>query len=182
MKVDVWRVVRILLGVGLLLCILIDTLIIEPVSNQNSILITGHFKRIEKFKLKSKLSISYNIFIQENLEYYKILPDWTNCFEYNKFEDEIKEGQLINIYIRKNNGLRSNDIPVIVSLVANNKDYLSQNCINKEIRDSKFKIPMILIGGLLLIAGLVYIEKKQSITQCILNPRFAADFASRGRW
>jgi hypothetical protein len=150
-----------LIGVGVLLFIVIDTLLIKTIDKKNTIVVVGHFKNIERFKLKNKVSVSYDLYIQENSESYKILPDWEDCFDNKGFINEIKEGQLIKISISKNSGLRSSTIPTVVSVVANNRDFLNQTCINKEINTNKIEIPLLFVGFLLIGGILIYIQKRR---------------------
>ena len=148
-------------GIILLFYISIDTLLTKPVNNETTTLIKGHFNNIERFKLKNKVSVSYNLFIQEKEGFYKILPEWIDCFDYQSFRNEVKKGQSIEIFIRNDNGLRPLTLPVVVSIKANDKDYLDQNCINQEIKKEKVKIPLFCIGFIIIGGLFIYIKTKR---------------------
>jgi hypothetical protein len=161
MKLNIFQRIGIILGVGVLFYISIDTLLTKPVNKESATSVKGHFNNIERFKLKNKVSVSYNLFIQEKNGFYKILPEWIDCFDYQSFRNEVKKGQLIEIFIRNNNGLRPSTLPVVVSIMANNKDYLDQNCINQEIKKEKGEIPLFCIGFIIFGGLFIYIKTKR---------------------
>ena len=154
--------IKIGIGLGLLLVTIlsIDTLSREGISKSNTVFINGTFSSLKKHTTSNKWSISYNIQIQENNISYKIFPDWVDCFDSTSFKIKVSKGDSITIITNKDNGMRSKDVPQVVSLIANKYNFISTNCINEENKNSK--IITLSICFFLALVLLVYFIKSRT--------------------
>ncbi len=141
--------------------ILTDTFITKSASLKNATIIEGHFKSIEKFKVQNKFSYSYNIFILEKQSFYKIVPDYVDCFELNNFLNNVKSGESIKIYINKDSGLKFSSVQSIVGIVVNGKDYLNRDCVNDKIKSNKIYIPLIFLIAVIILRISGYLKKRK---------------------
>jgi hypothetical protein len=127
--------------------IALDCLLTEPASEQNITTVKVHFKAINVDAVRG--DTSYNLYINENANNYKIIADWSGCFQYNNFNDSIKQGDEIAVSFKTDRFLGLSNTFKVVCLVAGNNTFMSADCVNYRIEDNRFKIPLIC---LLLIA------------------------------
>jgi hypothetical protein len=144
--------------IGLLgLWISIGLLITEPVDKNNTKRINGHYLTINKVLAKS--SISYDLYITEYQDYYKIAADNAGAFFYDSFRNDMRQGQPIQIYINQPIPFMSLRRPFVVRVTANDKDYLSFDSVNAEIASEKKWGPLAVIG-LVILSGCVIYKKE----------------------
>jgi hypothetical protein len=160
MKLDIFQKIGISLGVILLLFILASTLLKDEVKTESTIIVQGQLQTIERFKLRNKWSISFNIKIKGDSNYYKILPEYYDCFDNVLFFKNVTEGQLIKIKIDTDNGLRSNSYKSIIAIESNGKEYIDLSCVNSKINSDKKLLPLILIGFICVVVIVLIIKKK----------------------
>jgi hypothetical protein len=128
-----FKSVAIFLAGTLLSLILIDILLSDSITSENIRSVKGHFYKIEQQETRGEYS--YNLFTAEQpYNYYKIGADDSDCFFYYTFLSQVKTGQAIEIGLCKNDFLRNESV---VSLVHNKQNYISINCINDRIADTK---------------------------------------------
>ena len=72
----------------------------------------------------------------------------------------MKNNQEIELRIDNDEKFLSKNVKSIVSIQANSKEYLNLQCENNSIQNSKFRIPLIMIGGLILIFVIRFFEIK----------------------
>jgi hypothetical protein len=141
---------------------LADTYMTRKVDLKNSTKIEAHFKEFEKLRIEGKISYSYNFFIEENDDLYKIAADYTDCFEVDDFFQNVKKGDLIIIYIDKNSGLKNPNLKSIVGIVVKGKNYVNDSCINDKIEEKKIYMPLIFsILPIILIISFIYKKVKK---------------------
>jgi len=128
--------------------VLVGMLFTRPVDQQNTTKITGHFNFIERKTAKG--DVSYDLYITEDRKFYKISASWADCFHYDSFIKKIEQGQLIELWIRKDNGLILPNIRLVVSVKAGNESYLDPACVNKKIQNEKEIAPFLIAGALAL--------------------------------
>jgi hypothetical protein len=145
-----------------------DSFMTRKVDLNNSIKIEVHFKEFEKLRIEGKISYSYNFYIEENDDLYKIVADYTGCFEIDNFFQNIKEGDLIIIYIDKNKGLKNPNLKSIVGIVGKGKNYIDVNCVNDEIEEKKIYMPLI-FSILPIILIISFIQKRKKTEKEKLN-------------
>jgi hypothetical protein len=146
------KIIILLPAIAVLLIVAINYLITTPVDKENSTTVQAHFKSVEKENYRN--SISYSLFVQEAGQSYQITADWSGCFRYSAFQTEVKEGQLIQVTLKNHNGIRLSSTPLVVSIAANNINYMSADCVNLHISDSESQTPLICLG--LIVFFLVY--------------------------
>lgn len=148
--------IAIIIGCCLLILVSINILTQEPVSDKNSKTIQGHFQSITEADTRG--DTSYQLHIQEDNNSYTISADNSQCFQYNLFKSEVKEGQLIKISTCQNDFLTNASV---VSLVVDSTDYISKYCINEHIEGERFTLPLF-CGGftIIMVIYLVYQNKK----------------------
>lgn len=117
----------------------ITTLTEQKVSKHNTTIITGHFERIEK-RIGTKSGISYDLYISENSNPYKIVAAYTDCFDYDSFIKEISPGQIINFYISNINFFRKS---FVTDVYVGKLHYLNASCVNGHIQNDKIFVPII---------------------------------------
>lgn len=123
-------------------------------------LIRGKFKSIYESKSGRRTSISYHIEIENDSNILKIIPEYSKCFKFQEFLQEVKTNQEIELRIDNDEKFLSKNVKSIVSIQANSKEYLNLQCENNSIQNSKFRIPLIMIGGLILIFVIRFFEIK----------------------
>jgi hypothetical protein len=86
--------------------------------------------------LPSRGSLNYDLYIDEEQNFYKIGANYTDCFDYDAFKDKVKNGQEIEIGIKKHNSIiEFSDLRVVTSIIANGHDYFRVNCANEVIHN-----------------------------------------------
>jgi len=131
--------------------------ITPDVTVKNTTLINGHFLFIKKDVHKG--DVSYDLYIKENEESYKISADGSHCFLYGSFVTEIKDGQPVQLYLNRRVPFFSIRKPMIVRIVANDYEYLSFDCTNDEIADEKIKMPLMCLLLEIIVGCLIYKKK-----------------------
>ena len=148
----------------MVLYISINALFTKPVSPSNTTLVKGTYNSIQREVYRG--SVSYNLYLNENSEYYKINASNAECFAYTSFTNRVSSGQPISIYVN-NNTLLSQSF--VVSVIANGQEYLSFDCINHQIADDKIKIPLMSIGVLLVLVMIAYLKSKKKSVKSLFN-------------
>lgn len=107
-----------------------------------------HFLKISLHRIKNVPS--YEITFMESGALYVISDDWSECFDYDAFQAKVNKGQEVAICITRTNRLLGlfSDL-AIVSMKANGIEYISGDCINRNIDKDKIWVP---VGAILLIA------------------------------
>lgn len=146
------------LYIAFLLYIFTSTLLKKEVQIENTIHVSGKLLSIRKYHPEGKLSISYLLNIEGDNKTYKIIPEFTDCFNYNFFVKRVKNKQLINMKIDSDKGLKSKSLLSIVSIKCNDKEFLNLRCINSKIRYDKAVLAPII---LLMITILIIFYKKR---------------------
>lgn len=138
-KISASQKILIVLVTCIFIFLEITTLTEQKVSKFNTTIITGHFERIEKI-IGTKSGISYDLYISENSNPYKIVAAYTDCFDYDAFMKEISSGQTINLYISNMNFFRKS---FITDVYTDKIHYLNASCVNSHIQNEKILIPII---------------------------------------
>ena len=161
MEVSLSKKIAIAVMTCCVIAVSLQALLTKPVSKDNVKMVVGHFRNIEA-KRASRGSLYYELFIQEDNNTYRVIADWTNCFAFEKFVKEVGADQFVKISIRDNNGfLSSSDHYIVTSIIANDRNYMDVNCINKRIIDGKFEMAAFAIA-MLIIAFLVFQYEKEN--------------------
>lgn len=113
--------------------------------------IKGKFKSIYESKSAKRTSISNNIEIENIPEVLKIIPEYSNCFKFQEFQQDVKNNQDIELRIDNDEYFLFKNIKSFVSLRLNSKEYLNIDLENKSIKNAKIRIPQIILAGLILI-------------------------------
>jgi hypothetical protein len=150
-------VLRIWLIVGIPFSLYI--LLRRPVTSANSKSINGHFKSILADTLKG--DVSYDVYIKEDPDVFKISADWSKCFEDVGFEQDVKVGQPIQIFVKQ--GPEFSSARLLVGIKANGLDYLSAACINDDLRNEKIHIPLFFGIGAVLIGAVSFLKRKSNV-------------------
>jgi len=126
----------------------------EEVDDKNTILISGNYSHLQKVVSNGRggSSVSYNLYIEENKDFYKIGASNSDCFYPDAFENGVKEGQPIKIWLITPWLTR----PMIVRVAANNVNYLSFNCANKKIDEERQSGPFLCFMLATLLSYIIY--------------------------
>jgi hypothetical protein len=155
-RLPILNIIVVALGCLAFLYVLINVLFTKPVGKENKTLIQGYFANIQLQTRKG--DTSYRLYLNEKEDYYIISAEWSGCFKYKSFLNDIRHNQSIVIAISNNAILRT---PAVVLIQANNKDYIDQNCINKEIDNTKHNLPLLLLCVCGIICLLLYLKEKK---------------------
>ena len=165
MKLDILQKIGIGLGSVLILYILASTILKKQVSLEQIEYVKGQVESIERFKLKNKWSVSYDIKLINNSTKFKVLPEYYNCYNYQIIDKKKVIGQLVTLGIDEDNGLRTNNLANVVSIKIDNIEYIDLDCVNQKIRSDKWEIPLIIFGLSLFMTlfyfGQKYLKKKK---------------------
>lgn len=97
-------------------------------------------------------AVSYDLYIIENENFYKIAAENSDCFYPGLFERDVKAGQSIKFWLKDSFFSK----PMIVRLVANKSEYFSFNCANTQIEKDRTEIPILIFIVTVLICGVIY--------------------------
>jgi len=158
--VKIFRIIFYILAFLSTAYVLYNTIAKDRIDLNKTEIITGKFKSIYQSKTAKRTSISYNIEIENTTEILKIIPQYSNCFKFQEFQKEVTTNQQIELRIDTNERFLFPNVRSVVSLKANSKEYLNLHCENEAIEKAKIRIPLIIIGGLILILIIIFIEKK----------------------
>lgn len=137
----------------------IGILTTENATGKNTKVITGHLLRIYKSR-PPRGSLNYDLYIEENNEHYKISANWADCFNYEDFIGNVKEDHLIQIRImNKNDLITDSDLRLVVALSCNGRQYLNADCVNQNIDNNKWLIPI--SWTIAITAGIVFWDVKK---------------------
>jgi hypothetical protein len=160
MKLTKGEKIALTIALSVWLFISVNVWLTKAINQANIELINGHFKKIEK-EQHAKESLHYDLMIQENNNSYRISADWTDCFQYSGFIKDVKENTPIKISIGNDNGIfKFSNVPMVVSLVVDGREYLNRDCINNDIKNKKTEIPLFSIAA--IIIGFAVYKYKQN--------------------
>ena len=159
----VFNICIIIFLVSIITLFLTDILITQKVDIKDSTEVEIHFKEIVKEKIQGKISYSYNLYDLDDNEFYKIVADNTDCFDLEGFLQNVKEGDLIKVYLNKHTGLKNPNLKSVIGIVANGENYIDTKCINEKIESNKIYLPLIFsILPIILIITAIYKRKKKA--------------------
>jgi len=136
--------------------------LITPLQDEkNTTIINGHLDHIEKGvgTGRNNGDIWYDLYLQESSQYYRISADNSKCFLYDNIQSKLKTGQSIKLYIDKPIPIFSFSKPMVVSVVADNKNYLFFDCVNNNISNHRFELPLFAIAFGVVLSWLIYRKK-----------------------
>ena len=128
-----------------------STLLKDRVSHDKLEYLHGQIESFERFKLKNKWSVSYDIRLKNNSSEFKIKPEYYDCLDFPEVEVKKLIGKQVTLGIDTDKGLKSNDLKDVVSLKFGEKEYIDFDCVNVKIESDKMQIPLIMIGGVILL-------------------------------
>ncbi|TWJ04573.1 hypothetical protein JN11_00285 [Mucilaginibacter frigoritolerans] len=129
----------------------IDCLLTQPANEQNITTVKGHFKAIEVGVAKG--DTSYCLYINENQTNYKISADWSGCFQYHNFINNVKQGDELTVSFKIEHFLGLFNSIRAVSVVAGDNTFMSVDCVNFKIEDNRFKMPLMCLLVIAFIWG-----------------------------
>lgn len=149
-----FRKIGVIVLVIIMISISVSFILTKPVDKNNTTLITGHYKGITQVTSKGRGggSVSYNLYITENVDFYKVAADNSDCLDYGSFGNSLKEGQPIQIYLQDSFFRRS----MIVCMISNNIQYISFDCANQQIDKERIMMPIICLIITVLLIGAIY--------------------------
>ena len=136
---------------------LASILLKQKVDLKNSTEVEVHFKEIIKAKIKGKVSYYYDLYNTDNDEIYRIAANDVDCFDVERFMQNIETGIVLKVHIN-NQGLTKSSV---IGIVLEGENYIDTNCINRKIEDDKLYIPIIFIIGAAIILFLYYFKKRK---------------------
>jgi len=136
--------------------ICLNALFAGPATPQNSNRVAGHFRTMEKENTKG--DDSYDIYLTESNNAYKISADWAHCFSAQAFLEDVKPGQPVELYLHK--PLLPFAPLTVASINSAGTSYLSIACVNDDISQARFELPVTLLGISLLAAAVFLLKRK----------------------
>jgi hypothetical protein len=140
----------------------VNTLLTKPVDSSNTITVKLHLNSVIANK-PGRGSLNYDLYVLDDNEHYKIAADYADCFDYNDFQGMVSRGQLVTMQIRKENGALLSDLKLIVSLSSNEIEYLSADCVNRQISEDKINLPIFFAIAVVLIYILLYYQERKEL-------------------
>lgn len=127
--------------------------------------LNGKFISIKRDrKNKSVYYDSYTLLINNTTsKTIKIIPEYYSCFDYNEFIKNSKPNDEIELRIDNNEKRLFNNILSVVSIRLNSKEYINTECVNKSIEKEKIQLPLIIIGLIIFISLIIFIQKRLGI-------------------
>ena len=150
MKLDIFQKIGIGIGTILLLHILFSTVLTNNVHYEDLKFIDGQIESVERFKLKNKWSVSYDIRLKNNPVKFKVLPEYFSCVDASEKELKNLVNEKVILGIANNNRFKTNDNQSVVSLKINEEEFIDLGCVNTKIENSKTQIPLIVAGAITL--------------------------------
>ncbi|NMH26520.1 hypothetical protein [Flavobacterium silvaticum] len=137
-----------------------DIFTAKKVDFDNITKIETEFIKLEKYRIEGKISYSYNLYVGQD-SVYKIIADNVDCFKVDSFMQNTNAGDLIEIYINKDNGLKFPDLKSVFGLVKNRTNYIYLDCVNEKVDSNKKLIPMMFgFFALVIILSILYTKSK----------------------
>ena len=96
-----------------------------------------------------------------NTKTLRIIPEYKDCFSYEKIISEVKPNDIIEVGIDENKNRLSNNIESVVSIRINSKEYINRNCVNKSIQKQKVQLPILILVLAIFIATIIFIQKSR---------------------
>jgi hypothetical protein len=127
----------------------------QKANNSNTTIITGHFKKIIKGVYRG--SVSYDLYIEENSDPYKIAADYIDCFDYQNFIKDISYGEIINLNNSKISFFRKS---FVTEIYTDKYHYLNVSCANNHIQSDKTLVPIVTL--LLYPLFIIFIVNKKA--------------------
>ena len=159
----IFNICIIIFLVTIITCFLTDILITQKVDIKDSTEVELHFKEIVKEKIQGKVSYSYNLYDLDNDAFYKISADNTGCFDLENFLKNVKEGDLLKVYLNKHTGLKNPNLKSVIGIVANGENYVDTECINEKIESNKIYLPLIFsVLPIILIVSIIYKRRNKA--------------------
>ena len=136
--------------------ICLNALFSSPATPQNSIKVAGHFRTLDKETYRNE--DSYNLYLTESNHAYKIPADWAHCFSAQAFLEDVKPGQPVELYLHK--PLLPFAPQMVASINSAGTSYLSIACVNDDISQARFELPVTLLVISLLAAAFFLLKRK----------------------
>jgi len=136
--------------------ICLNALFTGPATPQNSIRVAGHFRTMKKETYRNE--DSYNLYLTESNNAYKISADWAHCFSAQDFLQAVKPGQPVEIFLHKS--VLPFVPPMVASINSAGTNYLSMACVNDDISQNRFELPVALLGISLFAAAVFLLKRK----------------------
>ncbi|HEY4323102.1 MAG TPA: hypothetical protein VGN20_03930 [Mucilaginibacter sp.] len=149
--------IALIIFVAIMLLIGVGELFSSQVSKQNSTCIKGHFISLQKEVNRG--DVSYDLYLAESNDYYKISAEWARCFLADNFLSDVKPGQQVELYVAKN------AIPFfkssVASLSSDGKSYLIMDCVNNDIDRNRYLMPLASLGISIFAITLFLVDEKK---------------------
>jgi hypothetical protein len=152
-------------GVLVVVIMLIRAQQTKSVNISDTTLVGGAYLDIEKMVVQNHdranlgADTSYNLYLSESNQSYKISDIQAGCFMYGLFKQEVREGDYIKIYVGDKMDYFSIRPRLVYCVIANNKEYLSFDCQKRVIDNNKIYEPIAFVVIFALIAGLIYLKR-----------------------
>src|ERR1700744_5506038 len=104
MRLSKGEKIALIIGFGLWLCVSISVWRDKPVDSTNIIVLKRHFSAIFANR-PSRGSLNYDLFTTYDNTSYKIGANFTDCFDYESFKNDVKVNDPIEINIKKEHSL-----------------------------------------------------------------------------
>lgn len=136
--------------------ITLNVYVTQPVDKTNMVTKNTTFYSINQFS-RWRGDVSYGLYTDSGRQYNLIASAEAPNFEYTYFCRNVKPGQSIQLTVSRNNPFTR---IILVSLVANGKNYISVRHINDGIKSEKI-VFTILISIMMIIPLVLYLNERE---------------------
>jgi hypothetical protein len=157
MKLTIFQKIGIALGLLVGLCICFDALFTKTATPKNTKLVRGHFQSLVKGIHRG--DVSYDLYLSESDDSYRISADWAHCFREAAFREDVRPGQLVELYLHK----EPFRITSIASINSGGTTYLDMDCVNNNISENRTELPLIVLGFSLVLGALFFFKQKNHV-------------------
>ncbi|WP_332452498.1 hypothetical protein [Chryseobacterium aquaticum] len=159
-----FNTIILLIGFIFISYVLFNVLTKKEITSNNNGIIKGKFSSIKQDKKNTQLYYnSFTLKLEDYSKTLRILPEYKNCFNYEEFISEVKSNDEIEVRIDESDNRLSNHVESVISIRAKSKNYINLNCVNKSIQKQKVQLPIILLGLVIFLFLIIFIQKKLGI-------------------
>ncbi len=152
-----FKKIGLIISVAIMLVVGLSALFASYVTEQNSTYITGHFSSLNKGVVRG--DVSYDLYLTESDNCYRISAEWAHCFSAEQFQGEVKPGDPVELYLGK--GALPFSVPQVAWLSSNGINYLDMDCVNDDISENRYKLPIFSLVISLFAIGLFLADKNK---------------------
>ena len=138
-------------GIVLFLIIGVNSYLEDYLDEDKLHTVMGRFSRLERIDARS--SVSYNIYLTTEADFFKVGADYVECFNSYKFNHNVKFGDLLTIGMAKSDGpFRDGSVAFVKK---EDEYFMKVDCRNKLLKKSKGTTPLLSLTAIAFAVGII---------------------------